>query len=338
MTTHSFADAADVVLATAVGLVEFGGPEVLHILSKSVPPPGPGEVRIRVTAAAVNPTDILMRSGATADRLSELEPPFIPGMDAAGHIDAVGPDCDGRLRPGDPVVAVINPNTRHGGAYADTVVVPEKSVVAAPKGASLFESSTLLMNALTAKLALDELALSEGQTLAVTGAAGAFGGYAIQLAKAAGLEVIADASSEDHELVADLGADIVVPRGELFSDHVRLHFPDGVDGLADGANLTTKILPAVADGGTVAVIRGWRGESQRGIRIVPIWVSVGMADTSTLAELVSRVEQDQLSLRVADVVPASEAVTAHKRLEGGGVRGRIVLAFNDLEGGGVIAS
>src|SRR5437867_11503258 len=113
---------------------------------------------------------------------------------------------------------------------------------------------------------LDLLGLSAGQTLAVTGAPGAYGGYVVQLAKAEGLTVIADASETDHALVKALGADIVVRRGDDVATRILEHFPHGVDGLADGAVLNEKVIPAVRDGGAFTSVRGFIGASQRGIR------------------------------------------------------------------------
>src|SRR6202035_5599912 len=107
----------------AIGLTEFGGPDVLKIVDLPRPEPGPGEVRIRVHAAAVNPTDAIFRAGnGQARLLGDRPPPFVPGMDAAGIIDKVGPDNTGRLAVGDRVVALILPAGPHGGAYADEVV------------------------------------------------------------------------------------------------------------------------------------------------------------------------------------------------------------------------
>ncbi|APU13629.1 MULTISPECIES: hypothetical protein [Actinoalloteichus] len=118
-------------------------------------------------------------------------------------------------------------------------------------------ASTLLGNALTARLALDALAVPRGGTVAVTGAAGAGGGYAVELAKADGLTVIADAAPADAELVLGLGADHVVDRGDEIADRTRGLAPDGVPGLLDGSMQTTQVAPAVADGGALAEVRGW---------------------------------------------------------------------------------
>ncbi len=311
----------------AIGLTIFGGPEVLHVVELPVPHPGVGEVRIRVQAAAVNPTDMLFRAGSQAARLRERPTPYVPGMDAAGVIDELGPNADDRLKIGDRVVAYVIPAGPHGGAYAEQIVVPAASVVLAPAGVDFPAASTLLLNGLAARLALDALALTTGQTLAVTGAAGAVGGYVIQLAKADGLKVIADASRSDQTLVRSLGADYILERGDTFAERVRSIVPEGVPGLVDGAFLTNLALPAIADGGAIAVIRAWDGPTERHITLHRIQSPAFATNTALLDQLVRQVEQGILTLRVADVLPADQAADAHRRLEAGGVRGRLVLDF-----------
>jgi NADPH:quinone reductase len=98
----------------AVGITEFGNPDVLHIVDLPYPQPGPGEVRIRVHAAAVNPTDTGLRSGARAAQLRDIPPPYVPGMDAAGTLDQIGPGTPTDLRIGDHVMAVVVPSGSHG--------------------------------------------------------------------------------------------------------------------------------------------------------------------------------------------------------------------------------
>jgi NADPH:quinone reductase-like Zn-dependent oxidoreductase len=248
-------------------------------------------------------------------------------MDAAGVIDELGPGTDNRLQIGDRVVAFVIPAGPHGGAYAEFIIVPAASVVLAPAGVDFPAASTLLLNGLTARLALDALALHAGQTVAVTGAAGAFGGYVVQLAKADGLTVIADASRSDQTLVHALGADYALDRGEAFAERVRPLLPQGVPGLADGAMLNHLALPAIADDGAMAVIRGWDGPSERRITLHKISSTAFATNTTLFNLLVQQVEQSILTLRVADVLPANQAGEAHRRLEAGGVRGRLVLDF-----------
>jgi NADPH:quinone reductase-like Zn-dependent oxidoreductase len=248
-------------------------------------------------------------------------------MDAAGVVDAIGPGTDTSLRIGDPVVALVLPYGPRGGAYAEQVVVPAASVVHAPKGADLPHASTLLMNALTARLALDDLAIPPGGTVAVTGAAGALGGFSIQLAKADGLVVVADASQADEALVRGFGADEVVHRGDDVASRIRAVAPAGVDGVVDGALLHERVLPAVRDGGGIAVVRGWEGPSERGITIHPIWVRRAATGTARLTALRDQAEAGTITMRVAQVLPADQAAEAHRRLAAGGVRGRLVLDF-----------
>jgi NADPH:quinone reductase len=308
----------------AIGVMEFGGPEQLRVVDIPEPHPGPGEVRIRVHAAAVNPTDTVLRAGGRG--VGDRKPPYIPGMDAAGEISEVAADAP--WQAGDRVMAIVVPSGPRGGAYADEIVVPAESVVRIPQGADFPAASTLLMNGLTARLALDQLGLSSGQTIAVTGAAGAFGGYVVQLAKADGLRVIADASEADEQLVRDLGADDVVRRGDDVADRIRALVPQGVDGVADGALLHELVVPAIHDGGGLAVVRGWRGEPGRGITVHRVMVAKAAKETAALDRLREQAEQGLVTLRVAKVLPAAEAPQAHRILEAGGTRGRVVLDFS----------
>jgi len=159
----------------AVGVTEFGGPEVLHIVDLPDPEAGPGELRIRVHAAAVNPTDTGLRSGRRAEQMKDIAPPYVPGMEAAGVLEQIGEGASTDLQVGDHVMAIVVPHGAHG-AYSERVVVPAQSVARTPADATDAEAATLPMNGLTARQALDLLGLEPGQTLAVTGAAGALGG------------------------------------------------------------------------------------------------------------------------------------------------------------------
>jgi NADPH:quinone reductase-like Zn-dependent oxidoreductase len=312
----------------AIGLYEFGGPEVLQVVELSDPEPGPGELRIRVHAVGVNPTDLIFRAGGRAAQLAGRPGPYIPGVDAAGVVDKVGPGSDGRLAVGDRVVAFVVPMGPHGGSYAQQIVVPEASVVPAPSRATFAEAATLLLNAAAARLSLDALDLRSGQTIAIIGGAGAVGGYAIQLAKADGLVVVTDASPADDELVASLGADVVIERAADLAARIRELLPEGVPGLIDGATLDAAILPAVADRGGLATLKGWTGPPERNIIIHPIGSFDSATDTALFARLVNQADDGIVTLRVADVLPAARASEAHRRLAAGGVRGRLVLDFS----------
>lgn len=307
-----------------IGVMDHGGPEMLQIYDVPDLHAGPGRVRIRVHAATVNPTDTAVRNGMRAEAQKEFEPPYVPGMEAAGIIDEVGEDVDADLAVGDAVMAIVIPRGSRG-AYAEHVVVPYQSVAKVPAGATLVEAATLPMNGLTARLALDKLALRRGQNLAVTGAAGAFGGYVVQLAKADGLRVIADASDSDVDLVRRLGADDVIARGNDVAGRIRALVPDGVDGLADGALLHGRALSAIRDGGGLAAVRTFPGDSERGITVHPVWVRDYAYERDKLDRLRQQVEDGVLTLRVARTFAAEQAADAHRVLEAGGTRGRLVI-------------
>jgi len=310
----------------AVGLFTHGGPEVLEVIDLPEVHAGPGQLRIRNHAATVNPTDTMARNGSRAEQQKVDPPPYLPGMEAAGIIDEVGEGVTTGVKVGDAVMAIVVPKGSHG-AYREQIVLNARSVVRAPEGKTHVEACTLPMNGLTARLSLDLLGLSSGQTIAVTGAAGAYGGYVVQLAKAEGLTVIGDASEADEELVASLGADIIVRRGDDVASRIREHFPDGVDGLADGAVLKELVIPAVRDGGAFTSVRGFQGVAQRSIRFTTTFVYEYDEGFEKLDRLRQQVEGGEISLRVAATYPPDQAAEAHRRLEAGGTRGRLVIQF-----------
>lgn len=310
----------------AVGLMTHGGPEVLQVVEVDEVQAGPGQVRIRNYAAAVNPTDIVARDGTRAKVQLQSPPPWVPGMDAAGIVDQVGEGVSTGVKIGDAVMAMVVPNASHGG-YREQLVLAAEAVVPAPVGVSHIEACTLPMNALTAQLSLDLLSLKAGQVIAVTGGPGAYGGYVIELAKALDLVVIADAAASDKALLESLGADIVIERGEGFAERVREHFADGVHGLADGALLNEKAVPAVRDGGSFTAIRGFKGEPQRDIQFTATWVTKYDGRYDILDKLRQHAQSGKLTLRVAEAVPPERAGEAHQRLAAGGIRGRMVIDF-----------
>jgi NADPH:quinone reductase-like Zn-dependent oxidoreductase len=310
----------------AVTFSRFGGPEVLEVKDLPDPQPGPNEVRIRVAAATVNPTDIGFRAGRQAQQIaSNVQPPFIPGMELAGVVDAAG--SDSVWAPGDRVMAIVNPRRPGGGAQAELVVVPAGSVARVPEGSSLEEAATLPMNGLTVRRALDLLNLQRGQKLAVTGAAGAVGGYAVELGVADGLQVIAVAGPHDEQLMKRMGAALFIPRSDDVAQRIRQAVPGGVDAVIDAAVIGPPILAAIKDGGALAAVRGFEGESERGITIHQVRVSDYLQNHEALDRLGQLVAAGKLSLRVAESFPPARAAAAQEKLMAGGVRGRLVIIF-----------
>jgi len=307
-----------------VGVTEFGGPDALAVHEVEEPHAGPGEVRVAVRAVAVSPTDTMVRSGGRDT--GDAEPPYVPGMDAAGVVDEVGDGVEG-WSVGDEVMAIALPLSAHGGAYVERLVAPLGSFARVPAGTTVEQAATVPMNGLTAVRSLELMGLEPGQVLAVTGAAGLLGNYLVQLAKEAGLVVVADAAEKDRELVSSLGPDHVVERGAGFADAVRAIVPDGADGLVDTALQHEEALPALRDGGAFVAVRGWQGTGERGIRFEQVMVFDEYLSGEKLDGLRQAVERGVLTPRVAEMLPAAEAPAAHRRMEAGGVRGRFVLTW-----------
>jgi NADPH:quinone reductase len=310
----------------AVGIMKHGGPEALEIIEVPEVQAGPGQIRIRNYAAAVNPTDVATRNGMIAEFQKANPPPYVPGMDAAGIVDQLGEEVNTDIKVGDKVMAMVVPRGNYG-AYREQIVLDQNAVVLAPKDTTHIEACTLPMNSLTARLSLDLLGLKEGQVLAVTGSPGAYGGYVVELAKADGLIVIADSNESDEELLKSLGVDLIIPRGEGYAERIRREFPSGVDGIADGALLNELAIDAVKDGGSFTSIRGFKGEPQRDIEFTTTWVTTYDCKKDILETLRQQAEEGILTLRVADSVTIENASEAHKRLEAGGTRGRMVIEF-----------
>ena len=310
----------------AVGVFVFGGPEVLRVVDVPEPHAGPGEVRIRVHAAAVSPSDTLMRAGHVP--LPGVKPPYIPGQDAAGVVDEIGQGTVTGLRVGDRVMAAVMPIGPRGGAYAEHVVLPASWVTGAPAGASHAEAATLPMNGLTARLALDLLALSAGQTVAVTGAAGAFGGYLVQLAKADGLRVVADASPADEELVRALGADIVVAGATMSPRGSATSCPRGWTGWptarSSGRPWWPRSVTAGASPRSAVPDPSACPNAASPITTLRSRLFRGMGQARSVAASGGDRRGDPAGSRH---VSARRGAEAHRLLEAGGTRGRLVLEF-----------
>jgi NADPH2:quinone reductase len=309
----------------AVGLDEFGGPDVLHVVELAMPQPQANEVRVRVAAATVNPTDILFRSGRQRARMGDMPAPYVPGMEFAGVVDAVGSGV--RFTPGTRVMGIMQPRQFRGGAQAEFVIAAASSVVSVPDDVRFEHAATVPMNGLTALIAVETVALSAGQTLLITGAAGAVGGYCVQMAHALGLVVMADALEQDVALIRRLGADEILERGSQLARAVLKLRPDGVDGLIDAALMGSGIYPAVRTGGTVAALRAGNEDPSGRVQVRDVWVTGQAHNTDALQRLAAMMGDGTITARVAQCIPMEEASRAHAMLEAGGLRGRLVLTF-----------
>jgi NADPH:quinone reductase-like Zn-dependent oxidoreductase len=301
-----------VVEATA-----FGPPEVLRPAERPDPVPGPGELVVRIHAACINPTDIAARTVGTR-YIPELVLPFVPGWDLAGEVAAVGAGVTA-YRAGDRVCGMI-PFSRIGGrvgAYAEAAVVDPEWLAPLDARVPFAEGATLPLNALTAVQALDLLALPPGARLLVTGASGGVGGFAVSLARRAGLHAIAVASRGDEEWVRALGAAEVLPRD---ADLSALPTVDGVlDAVPVGPELSTGALRA---GGPAVFTRGLPSATSERFRFAAVRVR---SDAAALRELAALLADGTLRTRVARELPLERAAEGHRLAEQGGLRGKVVL-------------
>lgn len=298
---------------------KIGGPEAVEVLEVPLPEPGPLEVRIKVAAAALNPADAAVWAGIF--RSSEEAEYTGLGLDAAGTVDAVGTGV--ALKVGTPVIAFDAPVLRSTKAQAEYLVTDVHSVAPAPEGMDLTLAATIPLNAMTASLALDHLPLRPRDTLLVTGAGGAVGGYAVELARTRGVRIVAQGRPEDEEFLRGRGATWFVSRDEELSEAVRRFVPDGVDGVLDAAALGAPALAAVRDGGVFVSVRGdVLPAPERG---VAVRLTTAGPEATRLSYLSALAEVGVLTPRVAQIYPLSQAAEAHARLARGGLRGRIVL-------------
>ncbi|ADI08573.1 alcohol dehydrogenase zinc-binding domain protein [Streptomyces bingchenggensis BCW-1] len=302
----------------------YGGPEAIEIPEVPRPEPGPGQVRIRVAAATVNPVDLLTRAGTlvAAGRMAPRAQTGL-GWDVAGVVDATGPGGVRGFRPGDPVIGLRDLLDVSLGTYAEYVVLDATAVAPAPEGVPAAAAATLPLNGLTAWQSLDALDLPSGATLLVTGAAGAAGGFAVELAALRGLRVAAVAGAADEKLVRGLGAEWFIARDAPdLAAAVRALVPGGVAGALDAAGAGLPALAAVRNAGAFVAVAADAPVGLRGIRSANHWIS---ADGTALAQLSALAAAGRLTLRVADTLPLDQAQEAHRRLAVGGLRGRLVL-------------
>ncbi|MEV6610354.1 NADP-dependent oxidoreductase [Kutzneria sp. NPDC051319] len=276
---------------------EFGGPEVLSLVDRPEPVAAENEVLVRVHASTVNPVDRAVRAG----RIPNLTAPLVLGWEFAGTVD------------GSAVVGMVPWFVVRRGTNAEFVAVQREWLVPLPDGVDPVAAATLPLSGQTAKQALDLVGVQAGQSLLVTGAGGSVGGFAVQLASAAGVHVTAMAS--DAEYVSSLGAKSVIGRGDVQGQF---------DAILDAGLAGPKLISAVRDGGAfVTVNEGAKPTPERDVRVDAVHTKPSLDD---LDAIVTAYASGRLHTRVADAVPAANAVEAHRRADAG-IQGKLVLTF-----------
>jgi len=298
----------------AVTFTEYGEPDVLHVAEADAPRPGPGQVRIAVRAAGVNPIDWKARSGMIRD-VMPLQFPVIDGREAAGVVDEVGPDVNG-VAPGDEVFGFAV-----GGAAAEETVLDD--FARKPAGLAWEEAAALPVAVETSLRVFGLLGgVGEGQTLVVNGAAGGVGVAAVQIARARGARVIGTASEANHEFLRSLGVEPTT-YGDGMADRIRALAPDGVDLAFDtaGKGGIPDLVALTGDPARVATIADF-GAAALGVKVTG--GAEGRAP-GALDEAAALVEAGRLSMPVAQTFTFAEAADAHRVSFEGHVRGKLVL-------------
>jgi NADPH2:quinone reductase len=310
-----------VVIATA-----YGGPEVLSVADEPPGEPGPGEARIEVRAAGVNPFDSKVYSGAFGTDPARL--PMRLGSEAAGVVTAVGP---GAVGPAGPIAVdeeVIAFPAR--GAYATKLVVPAEALVPKPAALDWAQAAGLMLTGAAAWHALAATDVHEGDTVLIHGGAGGVGVMAVQLAAARGARVVATASPARHDFLRGLGA-VPVTYGAGLADRVRAAAPAGLDAALDLVGTDEAIdvsLALVADRARIATIAAFARGGQAGINVLG---SGPGADPGTKIRDAARLdlarlaEEGKLRVFVTQTFPLAEATAAHRVIMGGHTTGKIVL-------------
>jgi len=306
----------------AVQIHRFGGPSVLQLQATARPVPRAGQVLVEVHAASVNPVDTKIRAGEF--KLFSPELPAIMGRDVAGVVRAAGGRGRSNLAVGDRVFGMLD---YQRGGYARYIVATPRELARCPAAVSHLEATTLGVAALTAWQCLfDHGRLKRGERVLIHGGAGGVGHFAVQFAKVHGATVIATAGQKDLAWVKSLGADRVI-------DYANEKFENEV-GTID------LVIDLIA--GEVQE-RSWQVLKEHGGRIVSTLMPpspvearrhrasgtrmIVHVDRGQLAKIAQLVAQKKVRVKIGKTFPLAKAAAAHKLIENGHIRGKVVLTL-----------
>ncbi|TDD88730.1 NADP-dependent oxidoreductase [Actinomadura rubrisoli] len=294
-----------------------GGPEALRLADVPEPQAGPGQVRVRIRAAGVQPFDVAVVGGwlpAGADAAY----PRTPGNEFAGVIDQLGEGVTG-FAAGDEVLGFTLLN-----AYREHLVISSAQVTGKPASMPWEVAGGFTAPAQTAYNALEDLNVGAGDTLLVHGAAGAVGTVAVQLGRLWGATVIGAAREAQHDYVRSLGA-VPVAYGDGFTDRVRELAPDGVHASLDGVGgaALDATLELVKDRSRIITLYDHDRAAALGVRLSP-----AKRTAARLAEMADLYAQGKLKWHIHGSLPLERAADAHRLYKAGGIRGKIVLVVD----------
>jgi NADPH:quinone reductase-like Zn-dependent oxidoreductase len=300
----------------AVRFDAYGGIDVLKVVDVPRPVPGPGQVLVQVKAAAINPGEGKIRAGL----LDALWPATFPsgqGSDLAGIVAETGPGSTG-VSFGDEVIGF----TDNRASQAEYVVVEERNLTAKPAGLPWVVAGSLYVAGATAYAAVRAVTLTDGDTVAVSGAAGGVGSLAVQLARRAGATVIGIAGTANHDWLAGHGV-IPVAYGDGVTERIQ-QAAAKLDAFIDthGADYVQLALELGVEPSRIDTIANFEAVKRYGVKGDG---NAAGASAAVLAELAGLIASGQLELPVAGVYPLAQVQDAYRRLAQGHIRGKIVL-------------
>jgi NADPH2:quinone reductase len=329
-----------------VVVTQHGGPDVLQVVEEDLPEPQAGEVRVKVLAAGVSAYDLMFRRSGSLPGTPRV--PFTLGEDIVGVVDRLGEGVS-TVDPGQTVAGATF-CLGLGGGYAEFICLPASELVPVPAGLDPAEAVCVVVNYLTAHMALHRTAnVRSGERVLVHGAAGGVGTALLELGKLAELEMYGTASKYNHELVTALGATPIDYRTEDFVERIYSLTGDGVDAVFDpigGARQIWRSYRTLRRGGRL-VWFGMAATKEKGLRVIPLTLLMRTVlalipdgkqaplapDLSkdkawyreTLTELLDLLAAGRIKPVVAERIPLLEAARAHELLERGGYAGKVVL-------------
>jgi NADPH2:quinone reductase len=316
----------------AMVLPRFGGPELFEQRDVPKPSPGPGELLVRIVASGTNPVDAKLRHDGT---WAGFRPPVVLGYDASGVVEGAGPGVK-EFKAGDEVWFTPEIFGNALGTYAEWNVAPAAIVAPKPRGLTHVQAAAFPLAAGTAWDALvRRLDVRPGETVLIHGAAGGVGTFAVQIARACGARVIATAGPTNQATLRELGADVSVDytREDPAAVALRETGNAGVDAVFScvGGDTIARSIPATRPGGRLATILGISGDLSafypRNLTVHGVFLT---REGKRLRELAALVDQGKLRPVVDAVLPLAQVGEAHRRLDSGHGRGKIVLQVSDV--------
>lgn len=303
----------------AIAYEEFGSADVLRLTDLAQPHVGPDTLVVRVKAAGVNPVDYKIREGYL-EGLLDVRFPVVPGWDVAGVVEQPGLDTP-EFQVGDEVLAYARADLVSGGTLAEYAAVPVRTATHKPAGLSFEQAAALPLAGLTAWQSVRRSGLGNGSTVLIHGAAGGVGAFGAQLAVHFGATVVGTASPGNHDFLRGLGIRPIDYHGDLVSA-ARDEVPDGYDVILDfaGVDAMDTVPQLLKKGGNVTSILDARARDEFGGQYV--WVRPDPADLAELARLVA---DGVISVELAEVFDLEHAADAHRAVESGHTRGKVVV-------------